>query len=156
MDPPPWACSCLASTVTSIRTWKQRPKSKTPWGSKVLGVPQVNHHAKSIECAECLEGKSENPLFRCLNAPCWMKVGCTFLIPPGHLLTTSTTSTKTASETAVPCPGVADVVLEQKSSARPPRPELLHRCRSPWDEGFEHLSKCLSASSAVVLIDVKS
>ena len=28
-------------------------------------------------------------------------------------------------------PGVADVVLEQKSSARPPRPELLHRCCSP-------------------------
>ena len=27
-------------------------------------------------------------------------------------------------------PGVADVVLEQKSSARPPRPELLHRCCS--------------------------
>ena len=26
--------------------------------------------------------------------------------------------------------GVADVVLEQKSSARPPTPELLHRCSS--------------------------
>ena len=26
-----------------------------------MGVPQVNHHAKSLECAECLEGKSENP-----------------------------------------------------------------------------------------------
>ena len=41
------------------------------------------------------------PLFHCLNAPYWMKIACTFLIPPGHLLTTRTTSTKTASATPV-------------------------------------------------------
>ena len=118
--------------------------------SKVMGVPQVNHHAKSLECAECLEGKSENPLFRCLNAPCWMKIGCTFLIPPGHLLTTSTTRSRrphrvlssspnppgpgnlcrlqgltqlwldqnSIGDAGARRPGVADVVLEQKSSAR--------------------------------------
>ena len=115
-----------------------------------MGVPQVNHHAKSIECAECLEGKSENPLFHCLNAPCWMKIGCTFLIPPGHLLTTSTTRSRrphrvlssspnppgpgnlcrlqgltqlwldqnSIGDAGARRPGVADVVLEQKSSAR--------------------------------------
>ena len=107
------------------------------------------------------------PLFHCLNAPCWMKVGCIFLIPPGHLLTT-TRSTRSRSPQSSPrfffvfsassrawrqfhatlarskqhrrqrcrCPGVADVVLEQKSfAARPPRPELLHRCRSPGGKG---------------------
>ena len=104
------------------------------------------------------------PLFHCLNAPCWMKIGCTFLIPPGHLLTTSTTRSRRPHHVLSPSsphppgpgnlcrlqgltqlwldqnsigdagarrPGVADVVLEQKSSARPPRPELLHRRRSP-------------------------
>ena len=43
-----------------------------------MGVPQVNHHAKSLECAECLEeGESENPstfslLERALLDECWM------------------------------------------------------------------------------------
>ena len=47
--------------------------------SKVMGVPQVNHHAKSLECAECLEGKSENPstfslLERALLDEDWMRL----------------------------------------------------------------------------------
>ena len=90
------------------------------------------------------------PLFHCLNAPCWMKIGCTFLIPPGHLLTTSTTRSRrphrvlssspnppgpgnlcrlqgltqlwldqnSIGDAGARRPGVADVVLEQKSSAR--------------------------------------
>ena len=55
-----------------------------------MGVPQVNHHAKSLECAECLEGKSENPstfslLERALLDEDWMH-----LFDSAHLLTTTT------------------------------------------------------------------
>ena len=56
--------------------------------SKVMGVPQVNHHAKSLECAECLEGKSENPstfslLERALLDECWMHLFDSAR-PPSH------------------------------------------------------------------------
>ena len=59
MDPP-WACSCLASTITI------RSEPGSDWNRKHHEIPKSwgypnNHHAKSLECAECLEGKSENP-----------------------------------------------------------------------------------------------
>ena len=108
-----------------------------------MGVSQVNHHAKSLECAECLEGKSENPstfslLERALLDEDWMH-----LFDSAHLLTTTTRSRRPHRVlSASPNPpgpggslpqlwldqnsigdagarrGVADVVLEQKSSAR--------------------------------------
>ena len=112
-----------------------------------MGDTQGNHHKKSIECVECVEqGKSENirKSFRfsllTLNA---RPFGCTFLIPPGHLLTTSTTtsrsphpvfskssrawrqfdgdfgSIKTASVTVVPVPQCRRCCLGAKVSCSP-------------------------------------
>ena len=135
--------------------------------SKVLGFPKSTtmRKASNVPNVWRKENPKIRPLFHCLSAPCWMKIGCTFLIPLGHLLTTSTTRSRrphrvilsssspnppgpgnlcrlqgltqlwldqnSIGDAGARRPGVADVVLEQKSSARPPRPELLHRCRSP-------------------------
>ena len=60
-------------------------------GKALLGDMMINNQPLD---SKSFSSNVPNPLFHCLNAPCWMKIGCTFLIPPGHLLTTSTTRSR--------------------------------------------------------------
>ena len=84
------------------------------------------------------------PLFHCLNAPCWMNVGCTFLIPPGHLLTTSTTRSRAWRQ--------FDATLARSKQHRRPR------CRAPaspmlsWSKSLEPGHQRQSSCTDVVLL----
>ena len=124
-----------------------------------MGVPQVNHHAKSIECAECLEGKSENPLFHCLNAPCWMKIGCTFLIPPifsplprdPDVLTAFFLHLRILQGLAAVCPNFGSI---KTASATP----VLAAPASPmlsWSKSLQPGHRGQSSCTDVVLLETK-